>query len=487
MHYLNAFQRQFRLSRTSVRVPDDWRTEQVNDWVLQAHPSLTIVPIVSTGNDTIGWVLGHLIDLDAGRRVEQSLTLNLEPASDDGAKHHVIAKAARQWAGSYLLITVDGTFNRVYPDVGATMPSVYDADNAAFGSTAAMLLTPEAFKSQCDQSLIAAANVAGDGWLPFGTTAHPGIRRLPPNHYFDLDRWSAHRHWPDFPVEISEDTDTASARAALLMRQTADALGQSWGLTVPLTAGVDSRTVLSGCAGQTNNLNAFTMRIDSYSADEILAVTMAKEQGLDHVVLPAEYTTPEEQAAWHERVGHCSGGSHMRLHRTMENLDLQRVVLTGLGGEIFRATKWKDSDRPDDTLTPEQVLMRLDQPQHATLLAGAKAWLASLDGRDALTTLDLLEAEQPVACRVASQLYGPAFVYYDFHLFLQRQITDIGLTLPPDYRRSGQFCRDIIEHNCLELNAYPTNSVGGLGDGYILLRKLFDRRRLIRAARKLAS
>jgi len=487
MHRFDSFQRQFLLSRTSAPVPSNWRTEQVNDWVFQSHPTLSVAPIVSAADTKIGWVLGQHIDLQTGTRAGRSLVLAIEPESDNAAKHHVITQAMRHWAGSYLLIIADGAFNRVYPDVGATMPSVFDTDNAAFGSTAAMLLSPEAFESLTDQSLIAATNVTGDGWLPFGATAHPSIRRLLPNHYFDLDRWSMHRHWPDFTVEISEDTDTAVDRAAGLMRQTADCLSKYWGLTVPLTAGVDSRTVLAGCIGQAEDLETFTLRIESYSADEILAVTMAKECGLSHEVLPAEYTTPEEQAAWHERVGYCSGGSHMRLHRTMENLALERAVLTGLGGEIFRATKWKDSDKPDDVLTPEQLLMRIDQPQHPTLLAGAKAWLATLDGTDALTIMDLLEAEQPVACRVASQLYGPAFVYYDFHLFLQRQITDIGLTLPHDYRRSGQFCRDIVARNWPELSAYPTNSVGGLGDGYILLRKLFDRRRLMRAARKLAS
>ncbi len=487
MHSLDLFQRQFLLSRSAAEVPVDWRTEQIGDWVFQSHPTLSVVPIVSAGNLKIGWLLGQLIDLATATRAGRSLVLDFDPADDSSAKHGFIAQAMRHWAGSYLLIIADGGFNRVYPDVGATVPSVFDCGEARFASTAAMLLTLDDYDSRLDQSLIDAADVAGDGWLPFGSTAHPGIQRLLPNHYFDLDRWSAQRHWPDFPVVLSEDTDTAADRVAQLMRQTADGLGKYWGLTVPLTAGIDSRTVLAACAGQAEHLESFTMRIENYSADEILAVTMARELALSHAVLPAETTSPEEQAAWQRRVGHCSGGSHMRLHRTMAGLDLRRAVLTGLGGEIYRATKWKDSDRPSDTLTAEQLLMRLDKPRHPTLLAAAKAWLTSLDGSDALTILDLLEAEQPVACRVASQLYGPAFVYQDFHLFLQRQMTEIGLTLPPDYRRSGQLCRDVVERNWPRLNAYPINSAGGLGDGYILLRKLFDRRRLVRAVRKIAS
>lgn len=176
----------------------------------------------------------------------------------------------------------------------------------------------------------------------------------------------------------------------------------------------------------------------------------------------------------------------MRYHKTMTQLDLSHAMITGFGGELNRGRYWKSGDTPDGEITPQQLLGRLDLAQHPRFITAAESWLEGLARYDKLTILDVAFLDVPMPGRVSAQLCGPSFVYQDFHPLTQSRIFERIMTLPIDYRRANQLYKDIIARTWPELNDFPVNSVGLLGDARYKFMKLWDRRRVRRKIRGLA-
>ncbi len=485
MHPYETFPRQFLLAKQIPDLPDDWAADSIADWTFRWHPTLHVNALTDQSGAKIGWLLGHLVDLAAGRTCREDFELPFAGSQTGTEKHAAITAAMRHWAGCFLLIVIDGGFQRAYSDAGATIPSVYSLETGALASTAAMLLPDDDFWRQLDRELVETAEIEADGWLPFGLTAHNGVRRLLPNHYYDLTAGSVVRWWPDFDIVIDDDTEAAADEITDILRRTTAILARTWNLTVPFTAGFDSRTVLAACRDHLATLETFTLRLERFTADEILATRIARNLGLRHRVLPIVRSTEEQTDGWMRRIGYCSGGSHMRQHQTMKALDTDRAYLIGFGGELARGRLWKDSDRPEDQISVRQLLMRFDFPMEPKMVAAGEQWLAGLEHIDAMVILDLLQLEHGMACRVPPQIYGPDFVYQDFYPFMQRRYFDLVMCLPYDYRRGERLYGDIYARSWPALNDYPFNSIGRTGDVLILFNKLWDLQRIRRKLRQL--
>jgi len=483
MHPYDSFQRQFLLTKGSPELPDSWTTDEISGWQLYHHPTLNVVEIKDAAGQKIGWLLGHLIDLEAKCEPSDTFVLPFTARESPDERHAKITTKMRSWAGCYLIIVVDRDFHRIYHDIGATVPVFVSQDNEEIGSSPAMLLPGQSYWDRLDHDLVTVADVNGDGWLPFEVTAHKGVLRLLSNHFFDLNQRTMHRYWPDFNIALDSDVSPAVDEIVSILKSTIEAIARSWTMTVQLTAGQDSRNVMACCREHMNQSDAFTLKSSSFSIDEILSARIARDFQLHHHLLSADVSTEQERNDWMLRIGHSSGGSHMRYHKTMTQLDLSNAMITGFGGELNRGRYWSSSDTPDGEITPQQLLGRLDLAQHPRFLAAAESWLQGMARYDKLTILDVAFIDIPMPGRVSAQLYGPPFVYQDFHPLTQSRIFDRILTLPIDYRRANQLYKDIIERTWPEMNNYPVNSVGLWGDARYKFIKLWDHRRIRRKIR----
>ncbi|MCZ6771375.1 MAG: hypothetical protein O7G83_05240, partial [Proteobacteria bacterium] len=485
LHPYNLFQRQFLLTKGTPKLPDSWTTDSTTGWQLYHHPTLNVVEIKNSAGQKIGWLLGHLIDLKTKNEQKDAFVLPFTTSESMDERHAKITTMMRSWAGCYLIIVVDRDFQRIYPDIGATVPVFFNQDNEDVGSSPAMLLPGQKYWDRLDLELVTIADVNGDGWLPFDVTAHKGVLRLLSNHFLDLRERSMQRYWPDFKIVLDADIASAVDEIVLVLKSTIDAIARSWKMTIQLTAGQDSRTVMACCREHMSQSDAFTLKSSSFSIDEMISKRIARECNIRQHVLSAVISTEKERSDWLLRIGHSSGGSHMRYHRTMEQLDLSHAMITGFGGELNRGRYWSSSDTTDGEITPKQLLGRLDLAQHPRFITAAKSWIKGMAGYDKLTILDVAFVDVPMPGRVSAQLYGPSFTYQDFHPLTQSRIFDRILTLPIDYRRANRLYRDIIARTWPEMNDYPVNSVGLWGDARYKFMKVWNHRRIRRRIRSL--
>src|SRR5690606_15535351 len=134
---------------------------------------------------------------------------------------------------------------RVYLDADGSRSLVYDPVDQRAAATTMTLLDEQEYWSRLRTDLHRRLGVDQAGWFPAGLTAHDGIRRLTCNHYLDLDRWTVHRHWPR--AEIDPVDDPAPAFDAMLgrIRKMIGVLRAGGDVQLALTAGIDSRFILS--------------------------------------------------------------------------------------------------------------------------------------------------------------------------------------------------------------------------------------------------
>ena len=71
------------LSRASSVAPDDWSRASLGGWNLAAAPDLPILRLDDAAGAQVGWVIGHPVDLAAGRVVSETIGLSCDLARSD--------------------------------------------------------------------------------------------------------------------------------------------------------------------------------------------------------------------------------------------------------------------------------------------------------------------------------------------------------------------------------------------------------------------
>lgn len=94
------------------------------------------------------------------------------------------------------------------------------------------------------------------GW-PGNTSPYPGILHLQPNHSLDLRTRASSRHWPQSDLQ-PRDTDEVVAENARLLRGIIESASRRFPLSLGITAGHDTRTLLAASRAIRDRLYCFT-------------------------------------------------------------------------------------------------------------------------------------------------------------------------------------------------------------------------------------
>lgn len=448
---------QFLLSREPLQLPPGWVVHERQGWCLATHPFLSVLPLRRADGTTQGWVLGVVID-DQGRVAERSVDFA-------GSDKRELLETFNRLRGRFLMVVIDGEWQRVYPDPAASLGIVFGQDQGPAGSTASLF---DERQFPPDRSLTDILGMPGsDKWYPFGSTPRRGVTRLLPNHFLDLTTWQQVRYWPTATLTSSGAADNLVTSIAQRLRGTLSAVAARWPIHLPLTAGKDSRVLLAAAREVISRGRCFVMSSGRIDKDVAMARKVARRAGIGIDVLPAMTGSQEDFKRWLYRTGDSVAGRIAREYVTLRQLNPNGALLPGNGGAVGKGVYW----RPDDfhgeainqePLTPDAVLRRIKLPVAETLLKPAAAWLAGLTGQQRLTVLDLLYLEQRLGCWAGPQQYG-VDPYVACHLspYTDRMIFEAMLALPVPYKRENHLARDLCDRLWPELAIMPFNQWPG--------------------------
>ena len=460
---------QFVLSR-SIEAPEGWSTVTLGAWTLGHHPTLPVMSIVDESGVQVGWLLGYPITTDgdlvtSGERIK--LLTGVEPAGfvDD-------------LGGRFLAVFVNTITPSVYPDACGTYSSVYCPALEMAASTPGLI--PYDTTTRDRKDLITDLGIPwSNSMYPVGLTPRHGIHRLLPHHHLDLDRWVMNRHGPNWRSRGTTTVDEAAEAVAQITKRNIGAILKHFSCYLPLTAGHDSRTLLSCAREWASDLELYTLDFPSLLGenDSHVAAEIARRFGLTHRRVPMRSARHEDLETWMYRVS-CSVGELRGWQATTSyrTLDPNRVRLGGNIGDLSRSSSvyWTPEDHADDIVTPRRLVpcavanvrhfAQVTPGQEAAsasrvVLEHLEHWIENAGTTDALQLLDMFYIENRIGAWGGvfpyAEYYGPGFTIFPM---CHREIVAQMASLPEQTRREETFNRDVIAREWPDLLEWPFNT-----------------------------
>ncbi len=83
--------------------------------------------------------------------------------------------------------------------------------------------------------------------------------------------------------------------------------------------------------------------------------SLVKQLKLNHKFFPIQKTNKEELDRWQCIPGKSVAGDIWKIHKTLTQLDPNRVLMTGQSGEVHRGNYWRPGDTADTRITASEL------------------------------------------------------------------------------------------------------------------------------------
>ena len=447
------FRGQFLLTAENGLANEGWKCTTFKEWKLFTS-DLPIIDVYNEKSKWIGWCIGHpIVD---GILVPEKVVLKKSSNAVDPYENFY-----DRTTGKWALLLLDDEVPVIYLDPYGSLTAVFSTDKETIASTPTLIGTD----ADWDKELMAEIGFPESiHWLPSGLTFKKRVRRIIANHRFHLSDWKTVRHWPNKETNLSIDADTDAAAEKVManIQTTIAATASKFPLCLTITGGMDSRVVLACARNQVNQAKIITFAEAHETLDMYLAKRLAKQLNLNHQFLPILKANPEELEQWLYMTGNSVAGDIWKIHKTLSQLDADRVLMSGQSGEVHRGNYWRPGDTAEMKITPEMLLKRTKFPQHPVLLKASEEWLAEFENLTAFNILDLVHIEQRMACWGAIQAYGNSTSVFEISPLSSRLIFQTMMRLPHPYRKRQQLPYDICKKAWPDLLKLPFNEYPGL-------------------------
>jgi len=452
----------------------------IGQFQLESFSDIETIAVRDDQGNILGTIIGTCIDTDARTVTRGEVVFSGDTSDTDS----LIERCLYKFAGSFIFIYSWNGDSRIYLDANGSMSLVYDPVARIAGSTSATILDPADYQRRLDWPLHAALDVAHDGWLPAGLTAHQGIKRLICNHYLDLKSWRPVRHWPMTAPPQAKNVESALQIITDEVANMVAALASAGTTRLALTAGNETRVLLACCRDIVRDLGFVTVAAPGSDLDVDIAKRLSKRFGLNHEILPYRNATTEEKDLWDKRVGHSVSGMNREMHPSVMPLR-GKFAVGGLGGEVGRGFLWLNAT--DATpVTATDIVDRLKLARHPDLVEGVEHWIAELPVRDTLLILDLAYMELRMSSWAYAQSYSNPDVNF-LHPLSSRRVFEAMLSLPESMRRKDGMIFALIEKSWPDVLEVPINRYGDWRDYFSLIRNAAKNpRRVAKKIRQLA-
>lgn len=493
--------RQWVLVPKEQNGPEGWKEYPLHEWRLFAHPDAHVCELVTADGNAVGWVMEPLAYLheEGGIIPKEKLVLPVDHNSSaskyeralygrDASGHSDGTGMTGTWT-AFLSAGPEGTsFQRVY--LGASNSIVYSPQNRIIATSHNLIPG-----IQRNEELSRAFDcLSRRAYFTFGLTAFKGLSRLLPNHYLDLKTFQPVRHWPIGSLDLYTDGKEGAADIVEHCRRLLSVISTVYpSFRVFLSAGRDSRAILAMLrpfiADGTDVLLSTTVSSSIASrTDHQAARRLARRTGLPHEV---KWTNGSPEGGddyvmrGFVRIGEAAASpslfSSPGIHTRKPFDPDARFNLAGMGGETGRAFFWKKGF-PDEDITPELLIKKVNAPVTNTVMKAAENWLNGLPQEfrsRKVDVLDLAYLEQRMGCWQApmTYLFGGMVNPNRLSRLSTSPIAEIlgyeiMLRLPQAYRAEATLQRDMVAYGWPELlNDIPFNEPTGILRMRMLLTK----------------
>ncbi|EKU93000.1 Uncharacterised protein [Alloiococcus otitis] len=344
---------------------------------------------------------------------------------------------------------------KILPDATTTIPVYYTNKAGKEYISSDSHLIKNKFDFQFSETSINIKEAADNQHpLPYNITMFEEIKVLIPNHYYDSNTGEMHRYFPlDDVSHIS--LLNATEKTIYVIRNVLSFILKRKKLSLPLTAGVDSRTVLSFLKNYINDIPTFTFYSTNDTGDLEIAKDISHKMNFFHKGLKRKKLTDDEISYFSDKLD----GNH-KVGVLNDALTLKKSAFKDrsfLTGDIIPLAKSNFGKNLPEKWATASYLVTKTHNYSRENKEYVKKWLKDVKEYHYLSIYDLFFWEYRFG-----RWFPNSVINYDiwtdpFYLFNCRYLIELWLSIPRNQRTKYSLHEEIIKTNWPELLKIPIN------------------------------
>lgn len=352
------YRRQFLLSPVRCNVLNDWQISQFGTSYIHVHPDTELTIVSALHNNIEIALIGFIIN---PHQPTESNTDILNDLAQELSLPRIFEKLYC-YTGRFILLIKNKNEYYIFHDPCGLRLIFYTKYQKEFYAASQPLLLKlvmpleegERYRTYQESTY---KKLDIENWIPSGCSLYENVHHLIPNHYLNVNQFQQIRYWPTRKL-TKMDLDIAAKKAGDLLKNTMLAYKNRFKLAVPITAGIDSRTILSACKDLMNDVYCYTLKyrtLEEDSNDIRISKNLMFKLGYPHYVIDCKKPVEQEFATYY--VGN-SDMSHLNDWGNIANgmkdeYPENRVAVKGPCAEIAKCSYYKPSNNGENASLEE--------------------------------------------------------------------------------------------------------------------------------------
>jgi len=442
------YRRQFLLSSKAIRLFRGWNSTVVGGFYLYTHPDLEISHLQKEGFCANLSLVGYAID---PYEPDLSNLGILKRIISDCESFDCIVEYLHGLGGRFVLIVNTRKGVWIFHDPCGLRMVYYcrDRDGVYVGSDPNIIKEIVPLKEddrikKYYNSLYYKKDV--EHWIPAGCSLYENLKHLIPNHALDLSSLRQIRYWPKNKIKY-KPIDVVAKQVSGLLKGLMVSAGKRFKLALPMTAGWDSRLLLSAVRENSDQIFYYTLKyrdLRAASADIKVPKKLLGLLGLNYSIIECNGGISQGFAEVYRKnsyLAHINDWGQIA-YGMMGVYPEERVCVKGNCAEIGRCFYYK-SGYHDKIVTSAQIVALVPGWKELDFVCDCISdWFDDANQASVLTNVDILDLfywEHRLGSWQAQSQLEWDIVQEVFTPFNNRLLLEMMLSVPKKYRADPSY------------------------------------------------
>jgi len=296
--------------------------------------------------------------------------------------------------------------------------------------------------------------------LPYNITMFYEIKTLIPNHYLDIKSQQMKRFFPIYPI-TETSMDKAVDKTIEISKNIIKGYSKTRKISLPITSGVDSRTVLALMKDQVNDLKMYTYYHDEFTeetGDIKVPKEISNEFEIDYLTLPIKVMPPKiEENITKELAG-------LENHRILNNgytySKSEISTYYSAQGDIISLSKSPFGKNLPESWATLNYFITKTHNYSPIIKEYVKMWMKDtyeFSEENTVSLFDLYNWEYRLGRWLPNNIKNYDYFIDPIYIFNCRYLTELWISIPREERTNRSLHLEIIEKEWPELLNIPFN------------------------------
>jgi hypothetical protein len=464
----------YLLTKSSIKILEN--SMKIGEYFFQ-YDDNNIQSIKNGNNELI--IFGVFVDSDRRMSPLEIMNLLVNSTSIDE-----FITNSKKLAGRFIIVFKNKNLIYVLPDACSTIKVCYSNTNEGVYVSSEPKIIADLLKyTESGKSTEIYESTVSYNPLPNDMTMYDEIKLVLPNHYLLCTVGEMRRYYPN-RVSSKISFEDAVDKSIELLTNIMVELNKNYEISIPLTSGVDSRTVLAMSKDIHNDVQYYTFRHSRYnesSADLVIPQKIALDFKLKYEIIEHELIPREVYELYDMSIGRFYNNKIVQNAWTYSNSSQsKRIYLTGDISPLAKSSF--GMDLPEFFATTSYLVTKTHNFSKANK-DEVRRWIREVEqfvNLSSISKFDLFFWEQRCG-RNVSDVFSVMDKYcLGISIFNCRELIETWLQVPRKFRNNGELHKAIIKKAWPELLDYEFNpkpkyrvSFNGTTSKYVAVRFKF--------------